>query len=178
MTPTEEAIYEQMAYIVFEERRPFCSNDFIRFDHNGTEYTLSEGSIRNIFWKFNKEGRIELDFRTNFAYYSLKGHKFGKNSITLNHTWGKSPPISPNHPLYKVLKNQIWAKEACHNIRLRVDDVPDIYNTVLKHRFPTNPVSQDIQVPYPIKDSVPLTLTIHKTNTISVALSCTNFPYH
>ena len=174
MTELDEAMQQQMAYFVFVEHTNFCRGNFLRFEWEGKEYKPNYRTINNKFSEFSKKGIIEIDVKGNPSYYSLKGHKFGRKPMTLNHMGGIT--LSPNHPLYKMLQNIVWDKEGIHNIRLRLE-VPDIYDIVsIRYRFTINPVSKDIEVPYPNKDNVQLVLRIHKTDTVSVAVSCTKQP--
>jgi hypothetical protein len=177
MSELKEAMYNQMAYIVLSEHRPFCANDFLRFVWDNKEYMPNYGTIRNLFSEFKDKGEIELCFRDINAYYSLSGQPFGKNSMTVYHTWGSTTTnrltLSPNHSLYKLLKNQIFDKQAIHNIRLRLE-VPNIYNTI--SHFDINPVSKDIETPYQNIDNAQLQIRVHKTDTVSVVIGCTLNP--
>jgi hypothetical protein len=177
MTALEDAMQQQMAYIVYHEDRPFCANDFLLFECDGKEYKPNYGTIRNKITEFRKKGIIEVDFRDINAYYTMKGKKFGKKSMTLYHTGDLGiNSLSPNHPLYKTLRNMIFDKEAIHNIRLRLE-VPDIYNISISIRqFTINPVSKDIETPFWNVDNAQVQIRIHKTNTVSVVVGCTSDP--
>jgi hypothetical protein len=165
-----------MAYIVFHENRPFCANDFLRFQCEGKEHQPKYGTIRNKFAKFTKKGIIELNVKGNPSFYTLKGHKFGRKSMTLNHAGGNHLALSSNHPLYKMLQNMVLDKQAVHNIRLRLE-VPDIYNTIsFLHKFDINPVSKDIETPYWNVNYAKVQIRIHKTNTVSVIIGCSQNP--
>jgi len=178
MSPLEEAMLEQMAYLVFNEQRPFCHNDFLRFEYNGEEYKPKYGTVRNIFSKFTKEERIEYEFRDVNAYYTLKGHKFGKNSMTVYHTRGNSSiAISPNHPLYQMLKNQMMDKQAIHNIRLSLK-VPNIftYSYATLQYFDQDEVSRDFRLPYWNIDNAQVQVRVHRTDSITVIIGCSLNP--
>jgi hypothetical protein len=176
MTELDEAMQNQMAYIVYHENRPFCTNDFLLFECDGKEYKPNYGTIRNKFSEFKKNGIIEFCYMDINAYYSLKGHPFSKKSMTLYHTGGNTLGISPNHPLYKMLQSVVFDKQGLHNMRLRFS-IADIYNTVLVlHKFPINEVSKDIEIPYWNKDNALVQMRIHKTDTISVVIGCTLEP--
>jgi hypothetical protein len=182
MTELKEAMYNQMAYLVLSEHRPFCANDLLRFVCDNKEYTPNYGTIRNIFSEFKDKGQIEFCFRDINAYYSLKGQPFAKNSMTVYHTWGNNSgsgklTLSPSHALYKLLKNQIFDMQAIHNIRLRLE-VPGIYNNLLQSQLQLDikPASKDIETPYQNVDNAQLQIRIHKTDTVSVVLACTLNP--
>lgn len=176
MISYQDAIYQYMAYLVLHEGRPFCSNDFLHFKWEGEEYKPDYGYIRNIFSKFKREGRIEFCFYDVNAYYSLKGHKFGKNSMTLNHT-GSNLAISPNHPLYKMLQNQIFGKEAIHNLHLKLE-VPNIYlypYSTLQW-FDQDEVNRDFRILHQNIDNRFLQVRVHKSDTVTVIIGCSLNP--
>ncbi len=81
-------MYEQMKYIVLVEKRPFSFKDFLRFEVNGKKYKMEHGTFRNKISKLNKNGEVELAYYSHIAFYTLKGHKFGKSAITHDHTGG------------------------------------------------------------------------------------------
>jgi hypothetical protein len=89
-------MYEHMAYIVNEERRPFSFKDFFRFEVNGKKYKIKHGTFRNKISKLNKNGTVELVYNSHIAFYTLKGHKFGKSVITHDHTGGTISYYSNN----------------------------------------------------------------------------------
>jgi hypothetical protein len=174
MTELKEAMYNQMAYIVLSENRPFCTNDFLSFVWEGKEYKPDYGTIRKIFSEFKKEERIEFCFRSINAYYSIKGKPFRKNSMTLNHMGGNHINLGSNHPLYVMLRNRIFDKDSIHNIRLRLE-VHDIYSEVNGNRFRINEVSKDKDIDWQINNSI-VRIVIHRTNTVSVSVGCTFNP--
>jgi len=174
MTELDDAIQEHMAFLVLHESRPFCTNDFLRFECNGKEYMPSYGTVRNKFSKFAKKGIIEYCFNDINAYYSLKGHKFGKKSMTDYHTGGITN-ISPSHPLYKMLRSHVFDKDSIHNIRLRLD-VDDVYDIISKTNIPKDDISQDLRIPYWNIGNAQVQIRIHKTNRISVIIGCSLNP--
>jgi hypothetical protein len=176
MTELDEAMQQQMAYLVFDVKRPFCTNDFLRFVWEGKEYKPSYGTIRNKFTEFNKNGDIEFCFKDINAYYSLKGHKFSKNSMTLNHRVGNLA-ISPNHDLYKMLQGMVFDKEAIHNIRLRLE-VPNIFSRSLctLQYFDQDEISRDFRLPYRNIDNAQVQVRVHKSDTVTVIIGCSLNP--
>ena len=56
---SEDIFLERIAWIVFNDKRPFSYKDFLSFECDGQEYKLSMGSIRNIFSK-DKDIEFEL----------------------------------------------------------------------------------------------------------------------
>jgi len=177
MTELDEAMKQQMAYIVYHEDRPFSYEDFLYFECDGKPYKPPHGVIRNKFTQFKKEGIIELDYKAKPCFYTLKGHKFGKKSMTLTHTGGMNLSLNPNHPLYKMLQGMVWDKEAIHNIRLRFE-VPNIFCRCLctLQYFDQDETSRDFRLPYWNIDGSQVQVRIHKTDTISVIIGCSLNP--
>jgi hypothetical protein len=179
MSELDDAMLQQMAYIVFDEKRPFCVNDFLYFECNGKPYKPKSGTIRNKFSDFSKKGDIEFCFYDINAYYTLKGQPFGKKSMTLDHTGGKTNNLTshPNHPLYKTLQRMVLDKEAIHNIRLRLE-IPNFFIRCLGtlHYFEQNEISRDFKLPYWNIDGSQVQVRIHKTDTITVIIGCSVNP--
>ena len=62
-----------------------------------------------------KDMEIELDYISGIAFYTLKGHKFGKQ-MTAYHTEGRLP--SKKRSFLKCLREIPMDKPAIHDIRL------------------------------------------------------------
>jgi hypothetical protein len=171
----EDAMQQYMAYLVLSECRPFSPKDFLRFECDGKEYRPSYGTIRNKFCVFAQKGIIELHYKSNISFYTLKGHKFGKNLMTSYHTGDIS--ISQNHSLYKMLQNHIFDKDSIHNIRLRLE-VPKIYDrfSTATPSYPKDAISNDIRLPYWNINNSQMQIRIHKTDTITVIIGCSLDP--
>jgi hypothetical protein len=76
-------------HIVHEEHRPFFYLDFIRFEVDGQEYKMVHGTFRNNISCLIREGLIEISYKSNVAFYTLRGVKFAKTSniaMTRDHT--------------------------------------------------------------------------------------------
>ena len=88
-----------------------------------------------------------------------------------------------SNPLYRIIKDLPLEKNSVHDIRLKFQ-VPDIYYQVivsrsthcLLHEYTTNPVSKDISLPVWQIENLDVKVVIHKTNTVSVILSCSYSP--
>lgn len=76
-------------HIVYEEHRPFSYLDFIIFEVDGKEYNMAHGTFRNNVSSLMKEGLVEVLYKSNITFYTLRGIKFDKASrfaMTGNHT--------------------------------------------------------------------------------------------
>lgn len=84
MSKLDEALQEHMAFIVFHEKRPFSYKDFLKFEVNGEIYGMKHGTFRNKITKLRKKGEVERLYCSPQAFYTLKGHKFGR-AMTPDH---------------------------------------------------------------------------------------------
>jgi hypothetical protein len=78
MSKLDAAMEKHMNYIVYTEYRPFCYRDFLRFEIDGNEYGMDHGTFRNKISKLMKAGKVELEYISRLAFYTIKGVKFGK----------------------------------------------------------------------------------------------------
>lgn len=169
MTHLDDALEENMAYIVLSERRPFCYRDFLKFEVNGKVYFMTHGTFRNKLCKLRKCGKVEPSYYSVCAFYTLRGHKFGK-PMTPDHT------VVHNNPFYKMLQDLPFDKQSIHDIRLRFK-VPNVWkNLSINPNFHINKRSQDIAVPTWSKDNALVRVIVHKTDTISVIIGCSQQP--
>ena len=75
MSNLENGMLKHIQYIVTNEYRPFSFMDLLHFEVDGQTYNAKNGTIRNKFSKFNKEGKIELCYIDTIAFYSyLEGN--------------------------------------------------------------------------------------------------------
>jgi hypothetical protein len=167
--------------IVLVEERPFSSADFREFEIAGQKYHMKDGTFRNNISKLRKSGVVELAFRSRPAFYTLTGKKFNR-TMTLDHT-GVPHAIMDQSvlkamPIYNWLKRQPMEKQSLHNIRLRFESpgLWDIYSK-MNTTFVVNPYNKDIILPTSVYfDYLEVVVTIHHTNTVSVAISCSFKP--
>jgi hypothetical protein len=169
LTKLDDAMGEQMAYIVLSETRPFSYRDFLKFKVNDNEHTMDHGTFRNKISKLKKAGNVELCYYSSCAFYTLKGHKFGK-------------PMTPdrmgvhNSPLYKMLQDLPFDKQSIHDIRLTLE-VPNIWKTFsVNPEFYKNEANQDIAVPTWHEENSLVRIYVHKTDKISIIISCSVSP--
>ena len=80
-------------------------------------------------------------------------------------------------PIYNWIKRQPMEKQSLHNIRLRFESTGlwDAYSKM--NTFVVNPDNKDIILPTSVFfDYLEVAVTIHHTNTVSVAISCSFKP--
>jgi hypothetical protein len=81
-----------------------------------------------------------------------------------------------NNPLYKMLQELPLDKQSIHDIRLRFK-VPNIWELFsVNPMFLKNKKSKDISIPAWISDNAIMKVIIHKTDVVSVAVSCSLYP--
>lgn len=101
--------------------------------------------------------------------------------MTLGHTGVPNAIIDQSilkqTPVYKWIKNRPFNKQALHNIRLTFEasGIWHILSKAYPDRIEDN--SQDILLqPLTFFDYIDVTITIHHTSTVSVAVSCSHRP--
>jgi hypothetical protein len=160
---------EHMNYIVLSEHRPFSFRDFLLFEVDGKEYRMTAGSFRNKISRLRKSGLVELAYNSRMAFYTLKGHRFGK-PMTPNHM-GVGP--NKSDPIVSLIQSLPMDRNALHNIRLRFEskglwEFMSTYHSGL----PINHISKDILIPTYNIDDLLVRVTVHRTDTVSVLVAC------
>jgi hypothetical protein len=182
MSKTLGAIKLRIAEIVLKENRPFCIADLEEFEIGGKKHRITYDTAKNIVSFLKKTGFVERAFSSRPAFYTRRGKKFDKK-MTLNHT-GVSVinSIIPERliketPIYSWLKNCPTKKQALHNIRLTFK-APSIWNTFSNnHVHNINAANKDIQLlTVTFFDYIDVIVTIHHSDTVSVAISCSFRP--
>jgi hypothetical protein len=169
MTRLDDALEENMAYIVLSEGRPFCYRDFLKFEVNGETRSITHGTFRNKICKLKKRGKVELSYYSTCAFYTIKGHKFG-SPMTPNHT------VVHNDPIYKMLQDLPLEKRSIHNIHLKFK-APNIWEIFsINENFPILERSKDIVLPSWNRNNAILRTVIHKSDMVSVVIGCSLQP--
>jgi hypothetical protein len=152
MSELDDAMQEHMAYLVFVEHRTFSYLDFLSFEVNGVEYSMSHGTFRNKISKLIATDKVELVCNSGLGFYSLKGIQVqNKKLMTPNHMGvcachcchyhqhGSSHDkavtaadaatttiATRHHTLYSLIQDLPLDKRSLHDIRLRFE-IPNIY---------------------------------------------------
>jgi hypothetical protein len=107
--------------IVRVERMPFCFRDFLDFEVNGERYIMTHGTFRNKISKLVKEGCVQFEYRSDIAFYSLKGVHFAKPKLEMTDNHAVVPSLSLPSSLssYNFIENLPPDKYAVHDIRLK-----------------------------------------------------------
>jgi hypothetical protein len=144
-----------------------------------------------------KEGLVEVAYKSNITFYTLRGKKFDKAprlAMTDNHTGvcrssisvSVPPPSVSSHsssPLYRILKELPLDQSSVHDIHLRFVSpqiYAIIYSSISKRCFGSNYTinsrSKDILLPaWKIRDLL-VKATIHRTDTVSIMIGCSLNP--
>jgi hypothetical protein len=142
---------------------------------------MNHGTFRNNISKLRKAGEIEIAFKSKPVFYTIPGKKFSKSMTqdrmgALINTVIKEPLLRQT-PIYKWLKNRPTHKQSLHNMRLTFE-AAGIWN-IFSKIYPTlvNPDNKDIKLPTLLFfDYIDVIITIHHTDTVSVAISCSSKP--
>ncbi len=168
MSALDQAMISHMRHIVNEDYRPFSYQDFLIFEVDGKRYSMAHGTFRNKISKLIKQGIAELSYNSHLSFYTLRGKPFGK-LMTRDHMGVSSDPLC------RYIQNLPLGKESIHDIRLRFK-VPNIWKILSRDSYTIDTINKDIRLPaWPIGELV-LKATIHRTNTVSIVISCSYTP--
>jgi hypothetical protein len=196
MSELLKAMEYRMKQIVFEYNRPFSVSDFISFEVDGKEYSMTAGTFRNNLVDLRKNGIVVLAFRADKAYYTLKGKEFAKPMMTstnrevVSTVSSVSSPSSIDFtaaiqgredgitPIYKWIEPLTPKKQSLHDIRLKFEakGVWDRFSQLYPELI--NSTSKDIALEKWkfFTDDIEVTVTIHHTDIVSIALACSYKP--
>jgi hypothetical protein len=191
MSKLDEAMQEQMAYLIYTEHRSFSHLDFTSDRIKGQPYYMKHGTFRNKISHLMKIGEVEAYCHSAPAFYTFSGERFGKEksmtpTMTHNHM-GVSPVIGvtnvisedndiTNLPIYKEIQKLPPEQKALHDIHLKFR-VPDIWAILEKSKnYNQDPVSKDIALPVINIDNLRLRTTVHHTDTVTVIVGCSSIP--
>jgi hypothetical protein len=204
LTGLEIAMKKQMKFIIYNEHRTFSFLDFMHFEVDGGEYTMTYGTFRNKISKLRKEGIVELAYNSGIAFYTLKGVKAGKpaaTSMTPNHIGVLLQHVHrvPNirkHPLYKLLKHHPFNQTTVHDVHLRFT-VTGLWAILSRNNsnpdysarssesnsgnsslcvLETDSYSKDIRLQKRAINDLDIQITVHHTDTVTVVVGCSNAP--
>ena len=180
MSELDCAMMKHISNIVLEEHRPFSYRDFLQFKVDEKEYKIAHGTFRNKISKLTRDGKVEIAYTSGIAFYTLKGITIAR-PVTPDHTWVPSVIIDPTvlkqTPIYEWIKNRPFKKQALHNIRLTFEcsGIWYVFSNVYHELIEPN--SRDIKLQtLTFFDYIYITITIHHTNTVSIAISCSFRP--
>ena len=173
-----------MEYIVLVEGRTFSYRDFRGFEVNDCYYTVRHGTCRNKFSKFVKMGLIELEFNSQVSFYTLRGHGFGKSSMTRNHMGISSVTNVTGvtgieiEKLFEYLQTVPLEEAAVHDIHFKftVLDIYKMMSSSAKYSRQIKPVSYDIILSPEIIDGLKITPIVHRTDTVTLGVACSATP--
>ena len=183
LTDLQKVMVRHMEYIVLVESRPFSYMDFEKFEVDGKVYSVAHGTCRNTFSFLVKIGIIEFEYNSKLSYYTLKGVHFG-NSVTRNHMGLPSVTNVTGtmgiemQELLKYLKTIPVEEASVHDLHYKfvVPDIYQIMSTSTTYSKLINARSKDIILPPDIIDGLKIQCIIHRTDTVTVSVACSNFP--
>jgi hypothetical protein len=86
----DDAMLNNIRYIVLTECRPFSYLDFCSDEAKGQPYAMAHGTFRNKVSKCMRLGIVEIEYSSGTTFYTLKGVHFGKRKQM-------TPMMTPNH---------------------------------------------------------------------------------
>ena len=172
MSELDDALLQHIKYLVNEEKRPFCYKDMLWFEVQGKEYRMNYGTARNKLCQLRKSGIVEVLFYDVVAFYTLKGIRFQKKRKIM------TPYRTGVHEVTfrRILENLPLGKRSIHNIRLKFK-VSNIWSLLSKRtEFRMVKISKDVKIEPWMDDNVIVSFTVHKTDTVTVIVSCSLYP--
>lgn len=171
MSELDHAMLKRMEYLVESEHRPFTYFDFLSFEVDGKQYKMSHGTFRNKISKLVKSGKVELSCNSGIGFYNLRGHKVGK-AMTRNHT----EVSHKTKAIESMMMDLPLGNQCIHNIRLRLK-VPGLWSALSSnHLLEKKANSHDISLDEWNRENSVIKFTIHKTDTVSLTISCSQTP--
>jgi len=186
MSKLYDAILKHGKNIVNNEYRPFSYRDFIKFEVDGQFYNPDYGTIRNIFSKLTKEGKIELSYRDILAFYSLPGKKFGKDKLMTVDTTGINNYNNKHeiyktirkHPIYNIIKDIVFGKNSLHNIHLSFKS-NGLWKYLLNIDYYRQRINRKQAISfgyYEIEQYLSIKVFVQATDTVNLMVKCSHSP--
>ena len=184
---------KHLEFIGSYDHRPVSFLDFMHFEVEGKEYTMTHGTFRNKISELRKEGVVELDYNSGIAFYTLKRVHFGKKacSMTPNHIGVLPQQVHllqhvkrtniRNHPLYKLIKHHPFDKAAVHDIHLKfiATGLWSILSSTNNNSTSNNkvdPYSYDIRLEKRVINDLEIQIAVHHTDTVTLVIGCSSAP--
>lgn len=149
------------------EDRPASYADLKVLETNGKLHPTDYGTVRNIVSKLMKDGRVE---RTNSkaTFLALKGVKFGKQ---------KKQDLEMKK-LSRSIQSLPESNRGLHDIHLRFS-ILDAWKIIFDSgKFKIVQNSADILLPPFTTNGMKIKVSIHRTDTVTVSVACSNNPVH
>jgi hypothetical protein len=215
MSKLDAAIEKHMNYIVFTEHKPFSYRDFQTFELDGKKHNMANGTFRNKISQLIKAGKVEREYISGLAFYTIKGMNFGKRKHDSARTMMMTQPMTPNHmevssvtavtdsssssvldpdtnpnphrTICNIIQELPPNNNAVHDIHLKFH-VPDIWTIISSSssssssasssssNYKPDSKSKDIALPVLNVNNLKIRTTIHKTDTVTVVVACSNAP--
>jgi hypothetical protein len=205
LTEAQDAMLEHFAYLNYSEHRPASWQDFSCFEVNNKQYKLKHGTIKNHFSYLKRVGKIKLEYKDINSYYSLVEcamTPYHTRVTAPNNRVVKRDlaALIDRMPFDKSAVHNIRLCFCCCSSsndgglwdRLRVRQQDDDATTVAQSsnnmtsqhqqqqqlQLSMTVQSKDLAVPIMRLDAgVKAYITVHKTNTVSIILKCSETPF-
>ena len=181
MAELDNVMKEHMAYLVFNEHKPFSYKDFHYFVVNGKAYCIPHGTFRNKIREIIQNDGVEVNTKSNPTFYTLKGYRFGsRNVMTDNHMEVNTITTQKiiHHPLYHILESTVFGERAVHNphscfntmgIYTYLSSTNNIQSELIKN-------SKGLSFHYFDIDTFTIIITIYPNDTCTVVIGCSENP--
>lgn len=162
------AIIRKIAYINRVEHRTANYTDLKVVEIEGKLHPIDYGTLRNIVSKLIRDGRVERACNSQGTYLVLKGIKFGKQ---------KRQDLEMKK-LSIAIQSLPESNRGLHDIHLRFS-VLDAWKIIF-NSGKIKPVqsSSDILLPPFTTNGMKIKVIVHRTDTVTVSVACSNNPIH
>lgn len=158
--------------IIYTLHRPFCYEDFSKLIVSGQQVSIPYGTLRNKISERKAKGLVIDAYKIGKKkYYSLPAEIFDKPKRITDYRM-----VGPTcHPIFKELRNIRMGPPALHNIRLRFE-TPGIWSQFHYAGYESKPYNHDIKIPSRHFDSLTISISIHRSDTVSIIIGCSEIP--
>jgi hypothetical protein len=177
MTELDDAMAEHIAYIVFQEHRPFTYRDFLHFEVDEREYKMKHGTLRNKISRLMKKGEVELSYVSGPAFYTLKNVQYGRPQLMTGNHLGVRHSNNSHYAIVKLIQELPVERKALHDIHLRFESKGLWSLLSASSVYKPKPYSKDIRLlPLKADGRIIIRTTVHNTDTVSVVVGCSLAP--
>ncbi len=165
LSKLDDSFLQLAAEIVLSEHRTFSYRpDF--------ETMMAHGTFRNKVSKFIRLEELQVNHYSNQAFYTLKGHPFGKQVTPIHSGVG----FRKLNSIYQEINNLPLGKNSLHDIRLyfKAKGIWPILSS--NPDFNLNPRNKDVRLSGINIDDLFIRVTVHHTDTVSVIVACSYAP--
>jgi hypothetical protein len=152
MSKLDAAMEKHMNYIVFTEHKPFSYRDFHTFEVDGKMHNMSNGTFRNKISQLIKAGKVEREYISGLAFYTIKSVNFGRRKHDSARMMMMTQPMTPNH---MEVSSVTAVTDSASSSIIDPDPNPNPHSTtcnIIQELPPNNNSVHDIHLKFQVPD--------------------------